>query len=661
MENEGRKRAIIENVRPRVDEGKFAIKRVEGEDVTVWADCFADGHEIVDARVLYKNVSETKWNKAPMRFIDNDRWMGHFRVERLGTYRYTVEAWVDHFLSWRDGLEKKFKAQTEKDVDYVVGLNFLRSTLQKIGNLEQKIELEELIEKISSQKDRQKRFEIVTGERLFQLMKANPDTELSVTYSPELEITVERQKALFSSWYEFFPRSCSTKDEVHGTLQDCRNLLPYISQMGFDVVYLPPIHPIGELNRKGKNNSTVATSQDPGSPWAIGSRFGGHKSIQPELGSIEDFTLFIKDAASFGLEVALDIAFQCAPDHPYVIDHPEWFSVRPDGSIQYAENPPKKYEDIVPFNFETPKWQSLWNELKGVVEFWVDKGVKIFRVDNPHTKPFPFWEWLIREIKEVYPETIFLSEAFTRPKIMYRLAKLGFSQSYTYFTWRNTKRELIDYMEELTKSNVSEFFRPNFWPNTPDILPEVLQFGGENAFALRLILAATLSSNYGIYGPAYEQCVSEAVAGKEEYLNSEKYQIYTWDLSRGDKMRSLIEKVNKIRNENNAFKQTSNTRFYRIDNEYLLFYGKFTADLSEAFLVVVNLDPFHEQGGKIYVPLLELGIESGQAYLLEDLLSGEKFVWHDMENYVSLSPHKTPAYIFKLKRKVRKESDFDYY
>jgi starch synthase (maltosyl-transferring) len=474
-------------------------------------------------------------------------------------------------------------------------------------------------------------------------------------------VVVERRKALFSTWYERYPRSSSFEPHRSGTFKDCEALLPEIARLGFDVFYLPPIHPIGRTHRKGKNNSPQAEPGDPGSPWAIGAEEGGHKSIDPGLGTLEDFESLMGKAAEFGIEIALDLAYQCSPDHPYVKEHPEWFRKRPDGTIQYAENPPKKYQDIYPIDFETDHWEALWEELKSVVLFWIDRGVRIFRVDNPHTKAFPFWEWMIGEVRRDFPDVIFLSEAFTRPKVMYRLAKVGFSQSYTYFTWRNSKREFMEYLTELTQSEVREFFRPNFWPNTPDILPEYLQYGGRPAFVIRLILAATLSSNYGIYGPPFELLVNEPLPGREEYLDSEKYEIRRWNWDQPGNLKEFIARINRMRRENPALQTTWNLRFFEIDNEQLLFFGKMGDPLSESLLVVVNLDPFHTQSGWLTVPLEELGIEPGQAYLGHDLLSEEKYIWYGEKNFIKLNPHTLPAHVFKLKTRLKRETDFDYF
>jgi starch synthase (maltosyl-transferring) len=656
---DGRIRVVIENVRPSVNAGAFPIKRVLGEAVTVWADCFCDGHELLAARVMYRKSGSLLWDYESMELVDNDRWRGGFTVSELGDYEYGVEAWVDHFLTWRHGLKKKYEANSVEEMDYTAGLSLLESARSRVLPADAS-EFERLRSIIAFTIDDAARFAAAYGDGLLNIMSSAPDIELSYRSDP-LHVTVERERASFSAWYEFFPRSCTGNPARHGTLRDAAEYLPQISAMGFDVVYLPPIHPIGEKKRKGKNNSTVAAMDDVGSPWAIGSAAGGHKAIEPALGNFDDFERFIAAAERNGLEVALDLAFQCAPDHPYVSAHPEWFTVRPDGSIQFAENPPKKYEDIVPFNFETREWQALWEELKSVVLFWIDRGVHIFRVDNPHTKPFIFWQWLISEVKREHPETLFLSEAFTRPKVMNRLAKLGFSQSYTYFTWRNSKAEITRYMSELTTGELKEYFRPNFWPNTPDILPQILQFGGENAFILRLVLAATLSSNYGIYGPAFEQAVYAGVEGKEEYENSEKYEVYAWDRSKGERITALITAINKARRKNTALQSNRYLEFYHIDNDYMLFYGKRTADLSNIILVVVNLDPFHVQKGRLNMPLYELGVEMGESYLLEDLLTGCRYVWHEAQNEISLDPAFCGAAVFKLDRRLNREVNFDYY
>jgi starch synthase (maltosyl-transferring) len=659
MEIEGRKRVVIENVKPEIDCGLFPIKRAVGEKVVVEADIFADGHDSVSARLLYRKGNDEVWSEVPMVLIENDRWRGEFRVQEIGDYYYTVEGWVDHFKTWQKDIKKKFEAGQDIGVDMLIGIGYIEGALKRAKGNDKK-RLMHIISSLKNSSPEEVPL-IAFSNELVELMDKYPDRSLSTRYEKKLRVVVDRERALFSAWYERFPRSCSSQPGRHGTFKDCEGILPEIARMGFDVLYLPPIHPIGKTNRKGKNNSPVAQSDDVGSPWAIGSEEGGHKSVHPQLGTIEDFVSLVNKAKEYNIEIALDLAFQCSPDHPYVREHPEWFRWRPDGTVQYAENPPKKYEDVLPLNFETENWRELWEELKSIVVFWIEKGVRIFRVDNPHTKPFRFWKWLIEEIKRDYPDVIFLSEAFTRPKVMYHLAKAGFTQSYTYFTWRNTKREFIEYLTELTQTEVREYFRPNFWPNTPDILPEHLQFGGRPAFMMRLVLAATLSSNYGIYGPVFELCVSEALPGKEEYLNSEKYEIRYWDWDQPGNLKDFIARVNRIRRENPALQTTWNLKFFEVDNEYILFYGKVNEDLSNIILVVVNLDPHHTQSGWVRVPVSELGIEPNQPYLVHDLLSEDKYIWQGEYNYVELNPHVIPARIFRVRKRLRKETDFDYF
>jgi starch synthase (maltosyl-transferring) len=495
----------------------------------------------------------------------------------------------------------------------------------------------------------------VLGDAVASMVRRYPDRRFAARYGKELCVVVDREKAGFSAWYEIFPRSI-------GTLRDCEARLPYIAAMGFDVLYLPPIHPIGHTSRKGKNNEADATPEDVGSPWAIGSEEGGHTSIDAKLGTFEDFDRLIAKAGEHGIEIALDLAFQCSPDHPYVREHPEWFLKRPDGSIQYAENPPKKYQDIFPLDFETPAWRELWEELKRVVLFWIDRGVRTFRVDNPHTKALGFWEWIIGEVKEQHPEVLFLAEAFTRPKLMYRLAKVGFSQSYSYFAWRNTKPELTSYFQELARSEVREYFRPNLWPNTPDILPEFLQTGGRAAFMIRFILASTLGANYGIYGPAFECCEGAArEPGSEEYLNSEKYELKHWDLDCPSSLKGLIARINRIRRENPALQSDVNLHFHDTDNPQVICYSKASGDLSDVVIVLCNLDPFHKQTGWIDLDLASLGLDAGHAFQAHDLLSDGRFLWRGPRNYFELTPESLPAHIMKVRRYVRTERDFDYY
>lgn len=656
----GRERIAIERVWPEIDSGKFPIKRIPGESVVVRADIFTDGHDDVAAFLLYKNEKEDIWHEIRMTPLGNDRWIGSFRIEDEVDYFYTVRGHVNEFGSWRKDLEKKIKASQDISVDLKIGAQIIEKIAKGATGGDAK-KLRNWAQKLTGSVDPESALSVTMSQELLSIIEASLDDKDGVIYDKELRVGVERKLAAFSSWYELFPRSWSSAPGQHGTFKDCERLLPEISRMGFGIIYLPPIYPIGKTNRKGKNNSTICKRGDPGSPWAIGTEEGGHKAIHPQLGTIREFKDFVNKAKKYNIEVALDLAFQCSPDHPYVKEHPAWFRWRPDGTIQYAENPPKKYEDIVPINFNTEDWPNLWEELKSIVLFWAQQGIRVFRVDNPHTKPFRFWEWLIAEIKHEYPDTIFLSEAFTRPKAMYRLAKCGFSQSYTYFTWRNTKKEFTEYMTELTQGEVAEYFRPNFWPNTPDILPEHLQYGGRPAFIIRAILAATLSSNFGIYGPAFELCISGSMPNKEEYLNSEKYELKQWDWNGEGHLKDILARLNKIRKENPSLHMTRNIRFCQIGNDNLLCYYKATGDFSNIILVVVNLDPYHTQSGWLQVPLDELGIDKGKSYLAHDLLSDDKYIWEGEKSYIELNPSHSPAHILRVRRQLRREQDFDYF
>ena len=656
-------RVVIENVRPEIDGGRFPIKRVVGERVVVTADIFADGHDAVSAALLFTRVGDTQWIETPMILEVNDRWHGTFTVLEVGQYAYTLQAWIDHFESWRSGFIKKVDAGQDVSVDILIGARLVEQAARRAVNDSAK-QLADYAASLRMKGGHGLPAAISTAkdENLARLMALHPDRNPAASYKKTLLVEVDRERAGFSAWYEIFPRSCGTEPGQHGTFQDCIKRLPYVAEMGFDVLYLPPIHPIGRKNRKGKNNNPVSTARDIGSPWAIGASEGGHKSIDPKLGTLEDFKQLVEAAREIGLEVALDIAFQCTPDHPYVKEHPEWFRWRPDGTIQYAENPPKKYEDIYPLNFENPKWRELWEELKDVMIFWAQQGVRIFRVDNPHTKPFEFWEWALREVKKRYPDVIFLAEAFTRPKVMYRLAKLGFTQSYTYFAWRNTKWELEQYFTELTQTEVREFFRPNLWPNTPDILTEYLQSGGRPAFMSRLILAATLGASYGIYGPAFELCENQPLRpGSEEYLYSEKYEIKKWDLERPDSLKGLMAQVNQIRRTNPALASNQRLRFHPTDNSQLIAFSKTTEDRANIILVVVNLDPHYTQSGWIDLPLDDWGPDLHQSFQAHDLLTDSRYLWQGTRNYVELNPHVLPAHILRIRRHVRSEREFDYF
>jgi starch synthase (maltosyl-transferring) len=657
---DGRLRVVIARLSPEIDGGRFPIKRVVGEKVVVEADVFADGNELVACRLLYWRDG-TDPQVSPMRPLGNDRFRGEFCVAKLGGYRYMVEGWIDRFQTWRKDLEKRIAAGQDVSVDLLIGIGLIEGAAARGKGVAAEALLE-WARRVRESAKEASQAAIALDVDLLTLVQQYPDRALATRYDKELSVVVDRQKAGFSAWYELFPRSCSADPKRHGTFQDCEQWLPYIASMGFDVIYLPPIHPIGNTFRKGKNNSVSAQPEDVGSPWAIGSPEGGHKSVHPELGTLDDFHRFLAKAAEHGLEVALDIALQCSPDHPYAQQHREWFSTRPDGSIQYAENPPKKYQDIYPLNFETAQWQALWEELKSIFLFWIEQGVHIFRVDNPHTKAFPFWEWLIAEIKAQHPDVIFLAEAFTRPNVMYRLAKLGFSQSYTYFTWRNTKPELKQYFTELTKLDVREYLRPNLWPNTPDILPEFLQVGGRAASMVRIVLAATLGANYGIYGPAFELCENTPVKpGSEEYLNSEKYELKHRDLESKASLKNLISRLNRIRKETPALQSDRNLYFHDTDNPALICYSKATDDLSSVIVVVVNLDSFHVQSGWVNLDLDSIGLDKRHAFQAYDLLSEGRFLWQDSRNYVELTPESLPAHILLLRRWVRTERDFDYY
>lgn len=640
---QGKARVIIENVQPLVDGGLFPAKRTIGETVQVSASIYGDGHDHIRASVLYKKSGEDKWNTIELKPTYNDEWQATFNVEEQGTYFFTIHAWIDHFDTWYDGFKKKAAAKIDVKVELMEGALFLK-TLAENG----KANLLNLASKLEDTSKYQQAIELVLSEGFGQIVKDYPLKENETQLDHEIEILVEHTKANFSSWYEFFPRSSSFEAGKHGTFLDCIRLLPRVAAMGFDVLYFPPIHPIGKLNRKGKNNNVKALKGEPGSPWAIGSDEGGHKSILPALGTLEDFKKLVAEAKKLNIDVALDIAFQCAPDHPYVTEHPDWFKQRPDGSIQYAENPPKKYQDIYPFNFETDDWRNLWDELKSVFFYWIEQGVTIFRIDNPHTKPIPFWHWVIIEVQKVHPDVIFLAEAFTRPKIMSSLAKVGFTQSYTYFTWRVSKQEIVSYMNELVLGPSRNYFRPNFWPNTPDILPFYLQMKGENSFMFRYALAATLSSNYGVYGPSYEFYENMPMEGKEEYYNSEKYEVRHYDWKKTNRMTDIMSLLNKIRKENAALQSTWNLQFCPIENDQLIAYLKATDDLSNIILTIVNLDPVGKQSGYVQLPKARLGLGDKVNVKLHDLITDEHYTWTQEWNFVELSPGKMSFHLFKL-------------
>ncbi|HTX23885.1 MAG TPA: alpha-1,4-glucan--maltose-1-phosphate maltosyltransferase [Steroidobacteraceae bacterium] len=657
---EAARRVVIENLTPCVDQGRFPVKRVLGESVIVEADIFADGHDAVSCALLHRPEPHSEWRRTPMTPLGNDRWRARFEVHVLGRHLYTVGGWVDHLASWRGDLAKKHAAGEDVTVDLQHGAELIRAIAARAAADDARRLLEYAESLTDAHADRAELIALAQRDELLELAWRYPDPAQWLEREPPLAVVVDRERARYSTWYEMFPRSASRRPGAHGTFADCEARLPYVAEMGFDVLYLPPIHPIGTTHRKGPGNRPAGAAGDVGSPWAIGAESGGHKAVHPQLGTLEDFRRLLARARELGIEIALDLAFQCSPDHPYVREHPEWFLKRPDGTIQYAENPPKKYQDIYPFHFDTPARRELWVELASIAEFWVDQGVRIFRVDNPHTKPFAFWEWLIAHIKRRSPEVIFLAEAFTRPKVMYRLAKVGFTQSYTYFAWRDSRWELTAYLRELAA--VSDFFRPNLWPNTPDILTEYLQFGGRAAFIARLVLAATLGASYGIYGPAFELMEHEPrEPGSEEYRDSEKYQIRAWDLDRPGSLRDLLARLNRIRRESPALQQDRGLAFHRTDNEALIAYSKSTPDQSDTILTVVNLDPHHVQSGWLELDLATLGVDTDQTFQAHDLLSGARFLWRSARNFVRLDPERGSAHVLRVRRRVRTERDFDYF
>jgi starch synthase (maltosyl-transferring) len=662
MPSEGRRRVVIENVRPQVDGGRFPVKHIAGDVVTVTATIYGDGHDHIAARVLYRRVDEKKWQYISMKAVGNDRWEGRFVTDAIGLWQFYVQGWIDHFATWSHDLMKRVEAQDKSDVSgKTLDLGGKRqNSMAAVPEASRDIPLALLtgatllynasIEATGDDAERLKHFatslqhlseldakyyDNPISDELKELAERYPDLRFAER-SDNFNIRVDRERARFSTWYEFFPRSAGENGKP-GTLSDAARLIPDLATMGFDVIYFPPIHPIGSSYRKGKNNSAIAEEDDVGSPWAIGSQYGGHTAIAPELGDFSDFDSMIGVAQECGVEIALDIAFQCSPDHPWVKTHPDWFSIRPDGSIQYAENPPKKYQDIYPLNFESNDWRGLWEELCNVFIFWIKRGVKIFRVDNPHTKALPFWEWCIQKIQHAYPDVIFLAEAFTRPHVMYGLAKRGFSQSYTYFSWRNSKTELTEYFKEISSEPVRSFFRPNLWPNTPDILPDLLQKGGRAAFVQRAVLAATLGANYGVYGPAFELMEHRPIReGSEEYADSEKYQLKLWNRNREDSLMPLLRTLNEVRHAHFCLQQNDTLHFHDIDNPQLLCYSKRIGP--DTIIVVVNLDTANVQSGWTNLDLAVLDLSLHENYVCRDLLSAENYVWTGTRNYVLLNP-----------------------
>ncbi|MCB9799210.1 MAG: alpha-1,4-glucan--maltose-1-phosphate maltosyltransferase [Candidatus Omnitrophica bacterium] len=639
---------IIENLTPCIDGGAFAVKVITGELLRIEADIFKDGHDVLKADVLYRRRGSQRWSRSPMKFLSNDRWQGSFRVDEAGFFEYSIEAWTDALSSWMRFIEKKCEVQTEVKTDAEEGIRLLNQWLQTVTDKREKKKINSYLKQLElAAGSSEEILRMIRDSEFIEVITENPyKKDISMLKAP-YPLVVDRVLAEFGAWYELFPRSQGKHKTKSGTFKDCIKRLPDIKKMGFDIIYLPPVHPIGRTNRKGKNNTLHAGPSDPGSPWAIGGAEGGHKAVHPELGTLDDFRDFVEAAGDYQIEIALDLAYQCSPDHPYAKEHPEWFYQLPDGTIRYAENPPKKYQDIYPINFWCENREALWNELKSVVLFWIEQGVRIFRVDNPHTKPLRFWAWLIEEIKTQYPDTLFLAEAFTRPKVMKFLAKAGFSQSYTYFTWRNSKHELREYLEELTQHEMKYYFRGNFFTNTPDILHEYLQKGGPTAFKIRLALAATLSSSYGVYS-GYEFFENIPLKeGSEEYLNSEKYEIRKRDWNALPNMKSLISRINQIRKDNPALTGYKNLEFFESPNHQVLCYGKANSDLSNIIICAVMLDPYSAQEDLVRLPIWKWGIEPWQTYQMKDLVTGQKFYWKGESNYIRLDSSQ-PAHILKL-------------
>ena len=639
---------VIDAVQPELDGGRFAIKREVGDTLEVTAQIFKEGHDALSAILKARRAGDSGWTEVPMLLTNPglDLWRGEVALTENARYEYTIEAWADAFESLREDVRKKLDADQDVANELIEGRALIADAATRAEG-EDAHRLCEYLDAFDANEAMAARSAVLLSDDLRSIMARWPDRSRACVYERTLEVVVDREQARVAAWYEMFPRSQGTTPGKSATFKDCERRLSEIHEMGFDVVYLPPIHPIGKIHRKGANNVLGAAPHEPGSPYAIGSDEGGHCAIHPDLGTLDDFRAFVAAARSHGMEVALDFAIQCAPDHPWVKEHPEWFVFRPDGSIKYAENPPKKYQDIVNVNFHCDDADGLWRALRDIVLFWVDHGVKIFRVDNPHTKPAPFWEWLIRTVQDRHPDVIFLSEAFTRPPMLKHLAKLGFSQSYTYFTWRNFKHELMDYAEELTQTESKEYLRPHFFANTPDILPQYLQEGGRPAFMVRAVLAATLSSLYGIYN-GFELCEATAIPGTEEYLNSEKYEYKVWDWDRPGHIKDYIARLNRIRRENPALRELENLRFHPAHDDNILFYGKMTPARDNMVFVAVNLDPFDVHEAEVDFPLDNMGIPEDRTFEIEELIGGQKHLWSGRRHRLRLAPDENPAVIFRI-------------
>lgn len=642
---DGKTRTVIENISPSINNGKYNIKSIVNDKIAVEADVLIDGHDLVAVRLMYKHTSEEAWSEVTMELIGNDRWGAVFQGEKTGLYHYKIESWVDHIATWQHEIEAKVKAKVKLGVELMQGELFFKEMAKKAKG-EEKKQLSNLAKKMTDQSAYDEVIQVILSNQMSDWLTKYPQRQ-NPTTSQVLGVLVDRKKAEFSAWYSMFPRSASKEYGSHGTFQDVENLLPRIKELGFDVLYLPPVHPIGKAFRKGKNNSTIAEEGEVGVPYGIGSELGGHTAMHPDLGTLDDFKRLIQKCKEFDMEMAMDLAIQCSPDHPWVKKHPEWFKILPDGSIKYAENPPKKYQDIYPVNFENEDWQNLWTALKEVIFTWATWGVRIIRVDNPHTKSFNFWEWVIAETKAVYPDMIFLSEAFTKPKVMQQLAKVGFTQSYTYYTWRNNKYELMEYMTELTQSDMKHYFRPNFWPNTHDINPYILHEGNEAQFLIRYFMAATLSSNYGIFGPTYEYMYKTPNLPKEEYFNSEKYEVKWWNWEHRNKLTYIIREVNRLRKENSALQQTNNITFCDVDDNDLMAYLKIHEN-GNRILCIVNLSSEFIKSGHVKLPLWKIGKNDWESFRVRDLLTGATYTWSGTSNYVELDPAILPFHLFRI-------------
>ncbi len=635
----GRQRVIIENVTPAVDGGLYPVKRTIGESLVVEADVFADGHDHVTPVLMHRTVGSKKWTDAAMKSIENDRWRATIQLNTTGKIEYSIRAFINHAETWIFDFRLRVDPK-ELQLQLKIGIEFLHAIQAHYPK--KKVAAQKWIDLLSGNDG----LASAASVELETFLAEHPLDQFETTHANIQTCIIDRKRAGFSAWYSFFPRSSAPANSSHGTFSDCEKLLPRIKEMGFDVVYLPPIHPIGHAFRKGKNNSLDIQPDEPGCPYATGNENGGHKSVLSDLGTLADFIKFVKAAESLGMEVAMDFAIQCSPDHPYVMEHPQWFKWRPDGTVQYAENPPKKYQDVLPLDYENDDWQNMWLELKSILEFWIEKGIQIFRVDNPHTKSFVFWEWCVAEIYRTNPDVIFLSEAFTRPRVMENLAKKGYHQSYSYFTWRNNKHELTQYMDELTRGNMREYFRPNFWPNTHDINPYILQSGHEPQYIIRFFLAAALSSNYGIYGPCFELLDHAALPGKEEYLDSEKYEVRHWDWNKRNKLMKIISLVNAARNENEAMQFTNNYRACEVNNDQLIAWTKVHGD--SKIICVVNLDAYARQSGMLKISSEQLALAANKNFTVHDLITGEKYSWSAGENFVDLDPNKLPFHLFRV-------------